>query len=416
MNPDNIIFEELYGGLINTEKKLDSSYSNEQKEAIKNVSIDENEAYPFGSASYKIQLYPGDLDVRETVFYKEGINTIVNDFSKKLQNLVKNIEGKRMVYFGEAKIGFDKRFQIDIGDIDNLQVTNYHPTSIIRNIRKTFSKYGLNEEMQYLISLVKNNPTIDDWDKLYKAMRDYFIVRWNATEILQGYKILPGNVKLKLTDALKHKTMVKIDTWQYINGRFIEVTNFFIIVQEKDGKIALLNLPDDFHVRADKTLLEEVDKLMCSGEFFKPLKAVKRMWTIAMIRDDQKVLEVLTPLINSSVGVMNQVNGDIESIIGILENTKSIPMQSIRKEIDNFKVRLAHVYDININLDHVNQIFNEIYKLDDRNEMINKLGKIKKMFQDIINRETIQYLIDNGLYPIPHEYLPINSKYCNNLF
>lgn len=408
MNPDNIIFEQLFGGLINTEKKDITSYTQEQLNAISNVAIDPAEAYPFGSASYKIQRYPGDLDVRETIVYDGDINSISNDFAVKLQNMVKEIKKQKMVYFSEIKAGFDKRFMIDIGHIENKRIIGYDP----KMIRKELRKIGDYPEINDLISLVENNPSLNDWDILGKELREFYIIRWSENDIMNGYTELIGGKRIYLADALRQKTMVKIDTWQYINGRFVEVTNFFIIVNDKNGEIQLVNLPDDFYNRVDGALKDETDKLMCSGVYFKPLKAIKRMWTIAMMRNDQNMLEKLTPIINSGVGILNQVNGDIESLIGILEKSKSIPIASIRKEINNFKGRIAGIYDLSIDIVELNDIFDNLSTMDYIPSLYNRLKMLKKFLQDIINSETIEYLHSVDLYPIPADYLPTNVKYC----
>lgn len=413
MNLDNIIMSDLYGGLVNTQKKIKSSYTNEQVNAIKNVALNMDEAYPFGSASYRVQRWPGDLDIREKIIYYGSLDNIVKHLASRIKKMISVFNKQKMSYFGEIKTGLDHRFNIYIGEMSNGKVINYDANMIRYNIKKNISKIITKDELNNLLMLIPDNITVPEWDNLSKTIRDYFILRWSDKEILQGFKILPGGHKKNLTDALKDKTMLKIDTWQFINGRFVEVTNFYIVIDDSNGKYAYVNLPDDFATRAEKSLLDEIDKLSCSGTFFKPLKAVKRMWTVAMLRDDKNMLDKLTPLINSDIGLLNQINGDIESIIGILEKISNLPIASIRKEIDNFKARLAHISQINLDFESFNNIFDELQLIKDKYLLREELKNLKKQLQKIINHESIHYLLQKGLYPIPFEYLPTKSSYCH---
>lgn len=401
-----------------TEKKLRSSYNRSQNNAIRNVAIKYDQAYPFGSASYKVQLYPSDLDVREKVKYINSTKTkIAKDFAKKLQNIVAKIIVDKYIFYSEIKTGIDDVYKIDIGYIKDKQIYNMDVKRISHIVASMFYE-GLfdNDEFYRIMQILKkgNNITIDDWDDLYNILREHYIIRWKAPEILQGYKDLPGGRTITLEEALTHKTMVKIDTWQKINDRYIEVTNFFIITKNNDGYEELINLPDDFYTRSDKSLLEEVDKMICSSNNFKPLKAVKRMWTIAMINKDIFMLKKLTPLINSGVGILNQIAADMETIMGMIQNYKILPLNDILNMISNFKSRLANVINIPLDYEKINIFIDDTIDTNDPEIIYKRLKFLREKIKNIINIYTMDYLIKEKLYPIPDNYLPEEKKYCND--
>src|SRR5690606_11974822 len=112
--------------------------------------------------------------------------------------------------------------------------------------------------------------------------RERKIIRWNESDLLKKYKILPGNLKIKLNEALQYQTFVKLDVIAFINNKFIELTNFFILMYEKDGILHPINLSYNFYDDNEKIkiyekqITEDIEKLYFSDMYFNPFKAAKR--------------------------------------------------------------------------------------------------------------------------------------------
>ena len=97
------IYDEYFGGDVSREKRTIDMYPDEQQKAMDNIAIQRDEIYPFGSASYRVIRWPGDLDLRELFKSKEPIDKIVKRFMSELQRLVKRITKEKLVYFSEVK-------------------------------------------------------------------------------------------------------------------------------------------------------------------------------------------------------------------------------------------------------------------------------------------------------------------------
>src|ERR1700678_3498507 len=62
-------------------------------------------ATPFGSATYQMQKYPGDLDLHEVFEQNTSIEKIVRKFEKIIKQIAKDIKKLRVHYFSEFKAG-----------------------------------------------------------------------------------------------------------------------------------------------------------------------------------------------------------------------------------------------------------------------------------------------------------------------
>jgi len=116
-----------------------------------------------------------------------------------------------------------------------IKIEDYDHKVITRDITNLFDSNLLSKrEYEFLISLVKETPNIDDIEKLNSKLRDLYILRWNIDEIKCGYKVLRGNYKLYLDLALTQGSIVKLDcVFKSIeNMRYVEITNFFLYLKK----------------------------------------------------------------------------------------------------------------------------------------------------------------------------------------
>ena len=245
------------------------------------------------------------------------------------------------------------------------------------------------------------------------------MIRWSSHEILQGYKNLPGGVICKFLDALKQKSHVKIDMIALINGKFIEVTNFFFLILEKPNEepyIINFGAPytEEFFIKRMESLTVEIEKLFYSAYYFAPFKGTKRLWALSRHNKDAYMISLLEPFISGRISLLYQLKSEIDTIINVLERVNNIPEMAIYHQVQEIKSRIAYVLEIQDKQEIYYDLLNS-YNLDSpRSLNIDVLKKVYDMMVKDINFYTIKYLHHVGLLPIPKKYLPSHLSYDPN--
>lgn len=408
------------------EKKPISSYPKSIIDEIKFISFsDDGVTTPFGSSVYRIQKYPGDIDVMESIIYDEY--QIYDKFIDELHSLVNRIISSNDHYFSEFKCGIDERFDIDIGECRN---GIYNPNIDLFNKIMQLHINKLIPDSEFNIFkhiLSKNKHNGDDYDVINYILREHRILRWNVNEILNNHKLLPGNFTISLRNALSHKTPVKIDSIVIVENRFVEVTNFVMLGVEVDGKIKPLNL--DFNLLdkeemfniALENMPKEIEKLYLSNMYYSPFKMIKRIYAIGrqiinseMYKLGEKhkfksnLLDKFLPLISSNISLMYQIKSELDTISLVLERVNNPPLNEIYHALDELKFRLSLVIEIDEDeLLQLNSIFDDAINGINVLESIDKISNSLKYF---INYFTIDYLNSKKINP-PLIFFPIKLKY-----
>ncbi len=349
----------MYAGLIHNIRDEDliknrnpRLYTDKEREILDLLAINKDSLIePIGSFTYNIQQYPSDIDVNQTVFI-EG-----NDLSKitiDIKNAIHNILLHPNVYFSDFKAGVDERYP------DN---------------------------------------------------RDLFIIRWIPRELLTGSKLLPGGKILRLEDALKMKSVVKLDIIVFVNDRFIEASTFFILKNTRTGKY--FNLPDNYIENFISDVKSEILKYSTVGESFKLFKAVKRMWSLARVMKDFKTLRELEPMINSNLSLLSQINSDLETMTLVIEKAMITPIKELLISINTIEKKLSTIIDISLDdyileegIDKVKLLLNKKVTNITRDEIIKQLYVLHDYLLKVINMETFLYMKNAKLLPINRKYLP----------
>jgi hypothetical protein len=374
------------GNLIS--RKLHSSYSKPILDAINLVIFDED-TYPVGSFSFKSQLYPSDIDLNEKVNVTKKYKDIIygdpyENAVSTMQDIVKNITNSGNSFLGDFKAGLDDVYFIDI----NKSIKN------IKDYIKVLhdEKYLNTTEYNEVILLLK------DKDKLFEFFRNKYVLRWSLDEIKNGYKVLSNNRIKKLSDALKDKTIIKLDAWSFVNNRFIEITNLMdIIYNDKDGNIQYIN---DERPPYIEYLKAEIAKYM-SDKYYNLFKVTKRLWILAKEYKDKKMLEKLTPLIRSDVAILYQVSSDLKLLLDMLDKIEAnnLPIRNIYKELDDIKNRLSYVYSVDFkegNIDKKLDYLRKNYTLNIEDTKI-IIEDILQAFSNITNDYAEKYYLQNKI-------------------
>jgi hypothetical protein len=354
-------------------------------------------ADPFGSFIYRIQKYPGDVDLIEEFQECCTVNDVINKFIKNLRRVIKDILSSKMHYFSEFKCGLDHRYDIDIGDCTN---GVYRPNRDLRLISLDLMKKGLLNMSEYnKIDKILSGYMYDGdgYDVIFNIFRNRRVLRWSAEELLSGKKNINGYV-IKLFDALHDHTAVKIDVLLLYNDRFIEMTNY-VILEVRD--------PDHW-INVDPN----IQKLYSSNFYYSPFKMVKRMFSLARNQRDINILNKIIPLISSNVSSLYQSKSEIDVLLLIIEVANKPPLITIKKQLDLMKGRLVNILQFSDNeINDIIDIIDDCLVEKNLSNIYNLLENLNIIIKKKINFLTIAYLDTVALNPPPAYILPSVRTY-----
>lgn len=358
----------LFGGLVNIPDELSlyksrdyKSYTKDENEAM-NIIFDRElgEQYPVGSFTFTLQPNYSDIDTRSVI-------TIgINDFGKlanKIRQLVQKVLTNQNFYFSEFKAGFDKRYNPD--------------------------------------------------DKRY-------VLRWTLPEVMKGYKILDNNSIITLENALKMRTVIKLDYYGLVDGRYIEVSNFIILrILGPFGNFDYISVPQNYEEIFPFEVYKEMKRLADKNQKdYNLFKALKRAWSLSRYIKNTQVLKKIEPIVNSNLALIAQIKSDLESMSGIIEKEKmkAIPYASMAKALDLIKKKLSKIGDLDLNDEMlylaIDEIIEQLLKKD--KESIVSINVLIEYFKQVLNRETEKALnnIKFNIFsiPLPSQYIPSQMK------
>lgn len=407
-NPD---FDENYDFLQNKPK---SSYPKNVTDELNRLRYDvkHDNITPFGSYLFRYQKYYGDYD---NIEYIEGNNKniLVKKFVNRMKQIVKNILKTPNHYYSEVKAGYDPVYQFSVGYLCN--GIYYVDNDFLPRIQDLYQK-GQFDKKDYdqVMKLITGNQLNQDiYDLIIKIMRSYFILRWEAKDILSGkIKAKSGNI-YTLEKAVTEKTLCKIDEIVLIDNNYIEVTNIYELAYvDKDKNI--INLTPIFKANV---IPLDIEKLWYSDINFDPLKCLKRIYSYCnyQIKNNISDKEALTQIVNkivpflsSNISNLHRQKTYLYNIQLLLSLSYKIPISTIKKSLDNVKQSIANILEIDQeNLINDNNIINKLmnkksYKEDDFNMLID-------YFKTIINKYCIKFVNITWSHGLPNIVLPNND-------
>lgn len=352
--------------------------TDDTRRAVDLVVADPYKAEYFGSFVYRAQLYPGDIDVHE-VIEEEGKGDIYRRMARILQEETRRVFADPLSFYSEIKAGTDARFMIP---------TDKRFPQHVQKIKHLLA----NDEYAQLLHLYEL-----DERELKEALRQLQVLRWKSGEILRGIKKLRGGQKITLEDALKTPGHIKIDIHTPVDGRYVEVTNFWYLVRHLPGqRPELMNLPDKNYVQQ----LQQQIKEYFSGFDWNPFKGAKRMWGLARASEDKRLFRALTPLFQGGIARMNQIKSETDTLILMLEqNTREElrpAMPLIRRQIDGWRGRLS-----NVEFEYPEDKLMHLIDTAKKELSVQALEKVHELLAATIDNETLRYLKAANLYPPP---------------
>lgn len=328
-----------------------------------------------GSASLRSQQYAGDYDADEKVKVSSPESMV-----EKLREMVKRV--RTLAYFTDIKCGEVTEWNVfrkNAGVVDE-KVVNF-------NIAESQSKVDELEKAQVLSrkeaeefrSLLSKASSVNGFLEARKTIRHH-ILRWTPADILEGAMVYRNQV-IKLEDAIVSGGMIKADVIANIQDRFVELSIIYDVFI--NGK-RVTEPPPNF--------VQSVTEDIIYYEKTNPFKALKRVFALARHFKSTKALEKLLPILNSDLGRLYQIIGDMGTIAELLERP-SVPMRSIETAIAEFKARLGTIYSLKDILQKEHTLLGElnaILKMSQKSRMKERMERMKDTLQGILNRETLK--------------------------
>jgi hypothetical protein len=395
------------------------SYTKEDIKNIKLLSFTDDGAMPFGSASYIIQKYPGDLDLYEIIIENDTIEGVISSFAKKMQKVITAITDLNDHWVTEVKAGVDSRFDLSIGTLINGKyVINIDNVISMMRILSSIENGDISDEADeilYMISDPRQSRSQDTYEAVSEFFRNLKVIRWTAKEIKKG-KIMKNGMEISLIEALHSKAHVKIDMITFLDGKFTEVTNFFFLASMIDDKLHLINTSFDFTDQTqfiqnyEQQIKNEVEKLLYSRDDFSPFKAAKRMWAFSRVFYNtaliyKQTIDKLTPIISGDISLMYQIKSEIDAILLIYSKA---PKTDLNERIQFWKVSLSHIINLT---DSDLSTFLSILDMLLGQKSIENFKIFKDALVSKINQFTIKDLTQIGYFPPPSVFLPSPRRF-----
>ncbi len=209
-------------------------------------------------------------------------------------------------------------------------------------------------------------------------------LHWTVEQIMEG-----TNNGLGLNFACKIKDVVKLDLIAPYEGRYVEMSTFYIL----KGNQGYINVNDDYFSNFETSLKKDIVEYKDS----KPFKAVKRVWSLARMRNDLARLNELKKLVNSNVALLGQINADLETIKLLLEHESVYDLEFVINELNGFKGKISNILDIQMDEEKIDilldLLINQFTNKQSSRVLISTIDRLHDYILEVINNETKEYLL-----------------------
>jgi len=372
-------------------KKYPDNFSSDITDVASAITFKHGEKpFLYGSSSFKIA-FPSDFDFAQQVPVNKFI---LSDFKQVIKKLLR-LEN---VYIGDIKSGEIPDLKIIDDDINENNYMDKLPLMIEKV--KCFFKNGYitKEEKTDALKILKPNLKEMDIYVLKHEIR-YEVIRWKAKDILNGFVNYRG-FKIKFNDYLLGDYLTKIDVITWINGiRYNEITMVYVFTKDnkpintKFGNIIL-------------DLISQIPYLLYQKKYMKICKRINSIER-ASTNPDNKLLDNLNKLFNSSLGRLNQVISDISVLEFLIDNISILSEKKFNFEIEQIKYRLGDMTNKKY-LGYEDKVIS-LLKLVQKDTLdFDALERLRLELFEILESETLIFMKNYNLFPLPYKYLPRN--------
>ena len=374
------------------ERLFPDQYNGEVADVIKVFSF--KQAIVVGSASLRSQLNAGDYDMGEEVKVAS-----VSEFCKDFTEIVKNIYHTAGLYLGDIKCGVVPEWSVikPEAEVKDGKVVDYNSTESKRKLDDLKSKKIISEaEYKEAYALLGNTP--EEFLVAKKEIK-FDVVRWTYSDVVAGFTVLRDGRKMELGEAIQTPGLCKVDAVGWVeNKRYSEFSCIYSVVIH--GKVV-----NPVEEDLEQSLKNDMLYYVSQGKYF---KYAKRLFAFAKAKNDKKLGETLTPLLNGELGRLYQMSGDMATLEWLIENQSKLNAERIHYEVAGFKTRLGSVYSVKPlekNEGKLVGTLKTMEKLPPKDStFVLDLERVKTAIDDAYNSEAKKELEALGLIPIPTMY------------
>jgi len=340
-----------------------------------------------GSMSIRSQQYAGDYDGYEVVEKKGSIKECVRELRERFQSNIKKLRSMKNVFIGDVKAGVIEQWRVipRTAIVRDNKIVGYNSVACKRRVADLLQQRIITEsEAEKANALLKDNPTLGEF-LFAKNEIKFHILRWTVVEILADKKELRGGGSITLEEAFQTPGITKVDVIGLVqNNRF---TDFSVIYEFRvNGKV--LN-PEPINIKV--SLMESIIAYQTEGNYFKVLK---RLFALSKLTNNKKKLEELNEILNSDLGRLYHIVGDMDTLLTLFEEHKQIPLVLIRFEIDQFIQRLSTIYTLGSYLKKDDAIVGEIRSIlrMPEHKIAPALMKVRDELYEILQSESKPFM------------------------
>lgn len=389
------MFTEKKDKIFDTKNRI--AYPQILNNEIKLISFNTDDSTLIGSASYKVQKYPADIDLYEQVKTCCSEEDAIEYFYLGIQSISRKIELSPNHWLIELKCGIDKRYEFTIGIED---LTNF--VTINRNLFSEMDYYILIELDIQLKNTKKNHELI--YEQIDDIMRKYKIIRWSAAQIQLGYQIRYGK-KFYLKECINTISPINIEIIAVINNKFTDVSNFYVVMfkDKLTGKDIVINFPQSYLYEGKnfvlKGLKEGIHKVYNSKLHKDVFKAVKRIYSYARITKNDHLYNKIKPILSGDLAELSQLKSELGTLHEILTFTDNLPFNIVYSQLDSIKWRAGgNTYLNDLQIDSISKRINLILANKRSIEfMISSIEYLKQYILDIVNYHADQFMKNNNI-------------------
>jgi len=377
------------------ELKDKRTYPKILNDEIKLLSFNEHDSTLIGSASYKIQKYPADIDLYEQIHVCCSKDFAIEYFYLGIKDIVNNIRYKQNHWVIEVKCGID--FRYDIKDDSELELLLLKAKN-----EKLFSDSDYNKLLELFFN--KNRTKLDK-ELTEEILRKYKIIRWTADQIELGKQVRFGK-NFYLKDCIDTYSPINIEIIAVIDNKFTDLSNFYVLMfyDKLTGKDVLINFPQDY-IKDGKKFVKEglkqgINKVLFSILNKDVFKGIKRMYSLSRLTNDKKLFNKIKYLISSPLAELSQLKSEFATLYEIIDFTDNLPWNVVFLQLQSIKWRLGgnmmlEDYQLEFFIDNIDTMINN------KNDIVflkDSILDCKIKLLEIVNNKSEKQLKKIGLY------------------
>ena len=291
---------------------------------------------------------------------------------KPLESFQKDIQDTfRLLSYPNSKVeimGTSRASFKYASDIDMFDVIYVHDDL------KTFSK-DISQFFKKMIRSINKDKDLYFVDFIATTDEDNQPKHWTRNEILKG----------DLSKIMTHKNVIKIDIAQYIDNRFVALSNWYEI-----------RYPNGVGINAEKetrdtpqSLKQDMKKFYYEKQNY--LKVLKRLFIIAQKDKNKKLLDKLIRIFESDLGKLYKLKSELDTMISVLENyNNKTTIERVKQSLQSIK-QDSSATGFQFPPTYYNK-FDKLQTYKSPRSLIPRLDALKKYLLEKVNKLTMKQI------------------------